>query len=199
MKIDPKKSALLVIDIQNDFYADGFNAANRGKQVSQMQALPKKINSFATELRKRGVRVIFTKFVYDPKRSPANYTELIADTKENNLLCVAGSPGADLAGVEVEDGDIVLEKLSYDCFAGTDLLQLLKDKKMEDVIITGVRTEACVLATAERSFAEGFRTFVASDLVGTYDNKQQIADAVFDLMRYVGYILPSNELIGQLT
>jgi len=194
MRLDPDRTALLVIDMQNDFYASGGNAQRRGKQLQHMQGLPSKINNFASSMRSLGVKVIFTKFVYDPKISPANYSKIIKETKENNWLCVAASEGAELASVVVGDEDMVLEKLSYDCFANTSLLSTLKEQNVENLVITGVRTEVCVLATAERSFAEGFRTFVASDLVGTYDDKQVIADAVLDALKYASYVMTAEHI-----
>ena len=51
MKFDPSKAALLVIDMQKDFYADAGNAVLRGKSVDQMQDLPESINEFAALLR----------------------------------------------------------------------------------------------------------------------------------------------------
>lgn len=192
--VEPAKTVLLVIDMQKDFYAESYNASRRGKPVKQMQALPDKINKFATKLRNAGAKVVFTKFIYDPERSPANYTEMIRSTKNSNWMCEVGSEGAELAGVEVKDQDIIIEKFSYDGFAGTNLLQLLKDWNIENVVVTGVRAEVCVLATVARSFAEGFSTFVMSDLVGTYDDKQATASTVLDILRYSSYVMESKDL-----
>lgn len=196
--INLHKTALLVIDMQKDFYAEGGNAVRRGKPVTLMQALPEKINQFAVTLRKQGTKVVFTEFVYDPVRSPANYVEIVGETKNSNWMCEAGTEGAKLAGVVVQNEDALLEKLSYDCFAGTDLLKLLKEWQIENVVITGVRTEICILATAERSFAEGFRTFVISDLIGSYDNKQEVSDTVLKVLSYACYVVSSIELLERV-
>jgi nicotinamidase-related amidase len=85
MKLDPHKTALLVIDMQKDFYAPGGNAGQRGKPLTQMQVLPPKINTFADKLRAQGAKVVFTKFIYDPARTPANYTEISGLTKSRDI------------------------------------------------------------------------------------------------------------------
>jgi len=193
MAIDPLKTVLLVIDMQSDFYADGGNAALRGKPVEQMQALPAKIDAFATKLRAGGAKIVFTKFIYDPTRTPQNYSDIVGEIKNSNWMCRANTPGAELSEVHPAKDDAVIEKFSYDCFAGTDLLQRCKEWGTDTIIIAGVRTEICVTHTACRSFAEGFRTIIMSDLVGTYDNKREMAAAVLDALRYSCYVMSSAD------
>jgi len=186
------KTALLVIDMQKDFYGKGGNAQLRGKPVSFMQTLPERINDFTQKLRSEGVKVIFTRFVYDPNKSPANYTEMIEATRNKVWMCQAGSPGAEFDGVDVHKDDIIIEKYSYDAFTGTDLKNILDSANIENVIITGVRTEICVLATVSRSFSEGYRTFIVSDLVGTYDDKKDMSEAILDSLRYSAFVVSSQ-------
>jgi nicotinamidase-related amidase len=189
--IDLTKAALIVIDMQHDFYGKGGNAARRGKAVEQMRSLPAKIAEFADGCRGAGAKVVFTKFVFDPDASPANYKELTDDVRESNWLCLKGSKGSELDGVKVGSGDLVLEKPYYDSFASTNLKEMLVNLGVRDVIITGVRTEICVNATATRSFSEGFRTFVASDLVGTYDGIPDTASGVLAALKYSAFVMES--------
>jgi nicotinamidase-related amidase len=163
-----------------------------------MQLLPSKINHFAQNVRELGVRVVFTQFVYDPARSPKNYAEIVRTAKSNNWLCVNGTDGAELAGVTVGEKDVVLEKLTYDCFAGTELLQVARSWDIENILVCGVRTEICIMATASRSFAEGFRTFVLSDLIGTQDEKMAMTDVVLDSLRYTSHVTTSRDIIPKL-
>lgn len=193
MKIDPHKILLLVIDMQKDFYAEGGNAVLREKPVKKMQALLTKINEFAAKLRNAGAKVVFTKFVFDPRRNPESYKEIIGETRNSSWMCEVNTEGAELAGVRPSKTDTIMEKLSYDCFAGTDLLRLCLDWSIETVVITGVRTEVCVLHTACRSFAENFRTVVISDLVGTYDNKAGVAATILHVLQYSGYVMTGQE------
>lgn len=194
--MDFTKTALLVIDMQKDFYGEGGNAQLRGKPVSSMQALPRKITEFAQSFRKRGAKIIFTKFIYDPSKSPRNYTEMVETTRNKVWMCQAASTGAEFDGIDVHKDDVVIEKYLYDAFAGTELKDILISASIENIVITGVRTEICVLATASRSFAEGYRTFVVSDLVGTYDDKRDISDAILDSLRYSAFVVSSRHLLN---
>jgi nicotinamidase-related amidase len=195
MNLTPNRAMLLVIDMQKDFYGRGGNTDARGKSVKHMRSLPSKINAFAKHVRELGVRVVFTQFVYDSARSPSNYAEIVRSAKNNNWLCVKGTAGAELEGMIVGEKDVVIEKLTYDCFAGTELLQLARSWGIEDIMVCGVRTEVCIVATANRSFAEGFRTFVLSDLIGTQDEKMPITNAIMDALRYTSRVTTSREIL----
>lgn len=197
-QIESSHAVLLVIDMQNDFYDESGNAAKRNKPVALMQSLPPKINRFASQLRGKKVRIIFTRFIYDPTKSPGNFVENVENTKNSNWLCVVGTKGAELSGVEVAKDDIVIDKYSYDVFAGTNLKQLLDQSNVENIVITGVRTEICIMASASRSFAEGYRTFVISDLVGTYDDKKTISDSILASLEYSSFVMTSTELLNLL-
>lgn len=195
--IDPAKAVLIVVDMQHDFYGRGGNTDRRGRAVEQMRQLPPKINTFADKCRNAGVRIIFTKFVFDPENSPANYKELVEDVKRSNWLCVKGTKGCELEGVEVKANDLVIEKPLNDAFAGTNLKEVLEGWGVRDIIITGMRTEICIMQTACRSFSEGYRTFVASDLVGSYDDRPDVASGVLAALKYSAFIMTSLE-IGEL-
>lgn len=109
-------------------------------------------------------------------------------------MCEVGTKGAELAHVHPAETDIVLEKFSYDCFAGTDLLQNCKGWGIDTIVITGVRAEICVTHTTCRSFAEGFRTVVVRDPIGTYDDRREMAAVVLDALGYSSIIMNSSDI-----
>jgi nicotinamidase-related amidase len=187
---------LLVVDMQKDFYAPGFGSDRPGRGHRAMQALPGKINAVTQELRLRGVKLVFTKYIFDPETAPNNYKE-VEGANDRPPLCLIGTEGAELGGIDVQEGDVVIEKATHDCFAGTELLSLARGSNIETVVVTGVRTEICVLATATRAFAEGFRTIVLSDLVGTRDEKTETQEVMLETFKYFGHVLTSRDLIKQ--
>jgi nicotinamidase-related amidase len=194
MKLKPTRTMLLVVDMQKDFYAPGFGSDGPGRGHGAMQALPGKINAVTQELRQRGVKLVFTKYIFDPETAPRNYKE-IEEANERPPLCLIGTEGAELGGIEVKQGDRVIEKATHDSFAGTSLLSEALGAEIETVVVTGVRTEICVLATATRAFAEGFRTIVLSDLVGTRDEKVQTQEVMLQTFKYFGHVMTSRDLL----
>lgn len=98
------------------------------------------------------------------------------------------------------DSDLIIEKPHFDAFAYTNLLDILRKNYIETVLVTGVRTELCVDASAKRAASEGFRTILVSDLVSTYDDKQELQQSVLDFFsKYYGYSLSSDKVLKLLS
>lgn len=82
-----------------------------------------------------------------------------------------GSPGLDfMPGLYDPVSDLVVAtKKRYDCFLHTDLEHALRSLGVEAVLVTGVNTNSCVLATAIAASVRDFATLVLSDCVATLD------------------------------
>lgn len=195
IKLDKNKTALLIIDMQKDFYGPDGQAVSMGKKVEKMQSLSKPISKFASELRKLKIPIFFSKFISDESITPKNLKEVAKENKYS-LSCLINSGGEDFEGMEIKEGDIIIKKPHFDTFAYTNLLKKLKSRSIENILICGVRTEICVDATAKRAASEGFRTIILSDLVGTYDDKQELNNLILKLFqKYYGYSLESSQVL----
>jgi len=67
----------------------------------------------------------------------------------------------------VDSNEKVIEKHTFDGFFQTELLQLLQTWKVETVVIVGVETHACVLATAKSASIHQFKTLILEDCIWT--------------------------------
>ena len=67
------------------------------------------------------------------------------------------------------DGGIIITKHHYDAFYKTELEELLKEKKIEKLIITGVMTHLCCETTARSAFMRGFEVYFTIDGTATYN------------------------------
>ncbi|MCB9813124.1 MAG: cysteine hydrolase [Pseudomonadales bacterium] len=190
-----KSIALLVIDMQVDFYSNNGSASKKGKPVKKMQEMSKKLDFFIKHYGKLFNLIIFTKYISDKSITPQNFLRL-SKKDGYSLMCQKGSGLEKIDGVEIPDYAFVIEKPQFDSFAYISLLKMLREKDIKTLVITGVRTEICIDATAKRAFAEGFDTIILRDLVGTYDDRQKIQDFVLELFnKYSGYVFTSNEFI----
>jgi nicotinamidase-related amidase len=107
---------------------------------------------------------------------------------------VVGSPWTELAdGLRRDTRDHVLPKKRYGAFSGNDLAFLLKNLQIETLVLTGVETEICVLATAYHAFNDDYRVVVASD--GTAGLEPELADAALEIIaREVGWVASCDEI-----
>ena len=168
--IAPAHTAVLAIDVQNDFCAPGGHTeATLGKDAADCRAVVEPIERLAAAARRAGAPVVWIKADYDRAYlSPPIHARQVARGIEK-AYCVSGSWGAGFYGVSPEDGDLVIEKHRHSAFAGTELDQILRDRGIRTVVATGVQTHVCVESTLRDASARGYYVVVPGDCVGSYD------------------------------
>lgn len=164
-RIDPSRTAMIVVDMQNDFVAEG--AKLRSEQAANMVS---RLADTLKTCRAKGIRVIYTAHVhrkdgcdmglFDDLYPPiADRSSLVDETK----------------GVEIFDalapapGEHVIKKHRYSGFFGTDLDIILREWGIETVVISGTTTENCCHATARDAMFRNYKVIFLSDATGTFD------------------------------
>jgi ureidoacrylate peracid hydrolase len=167
-RLKPAHSAVLVIDMQNDFCAEkGFVETVIGKDVSACRAVVPEIMSLVNAARRHGVPVFWVKANYDPERLPEG---MRVKQGENSTVvcCGTGSWGGEFYGVEPAAGDVVIEKSSYSAFAGTDVEKQLRDRGVRTLVFAGVQTNVCVESSLRDAVCRGFYAVLAQDCVASH-------------------------------
>jgi nicotinamidase-related amidase len=144
--------ALLVIDMLKDFVEE-----NGALPVKGAADLIPRINRVINEFRCRGEPIIFIADTHAP------------DDKEFEIWpqhCVKESEGAQVVEeLEKEGNDEVVEKTTYSAFYNTRLEELLREKGVDELVLTGVLTNICVLHTAADAAMRGYKVRVLRDCV----------------------------------
>lgn len=97
------------------------------------------------------------------------------------------------AGIAVLPGEYVVDKRRYSAFFGTDLQLLLREKRIDQVVVVGVKTNVCVRATVQDAFGWGFRPVVVAEAVAT--NYAHLHEASLeDIRRYMGEVITLADL-----
>jgi nicotinamidase-related amidase len=110
-----------------------------------------------------------------------------------------GMPGLEIMQGLFAPGDIVVDtKKRYDCFLGTDLDFVLRTRGVEELWITGVNTNSCVLATAIQASVRDYDVTVVSDCVDTMDGPSFHESALMLLQRAFTEVRTSQELVAGL-
>ena len=165
LRLDAKKTAMIIQDLQNDVITPGGAFADDGgAEHAKKQNVVENVARLARAARSVGVPVIHVHFVVDPgapgtKQNAALYRGV----KEGNAL-VRGTWGAEAAeGVEPEEGDLVVEKMRTSAFYNTRLMTLLQGFGTESVIVSGAWTHMSIEHTARYGADAGYDMIVASD------------------------------------
>jgi len=184
-KIQPRNTALLVIDMERDFVAEGAVQETPGAR-----ALIPTINGLSAWARSHGLPVIFTLEAHRPDQSDYGI-ELEFDP----LHCLEGTSGCELApGLDVQPKDYrVAGKRRYDAFLGTDLDLLLRSKRIENLVCCGVTTHVCVMSTVFSARNLDYRVLLARDAVAAVSSDHQAA-ALLCMSDVLAYITSSAAL-----
>lgn len=198
LKLDPKNTALIIVDVQVDFCSPDGKSAKYGGGLKHMEEIIPKIGTFHQKMNDYGLLTIFTRYISKKSNSPGNI-ELLRSLSKLFPICLEGEKGADLYKLRPDVGDLVIDKLYYDAFAGTALLDELKKRAIQNILITGVWTDVCVDTTAKRALAEGFNVVIIKDLVSTIDERIDRHEVVLnDFYRYFGFVKSSEEVLELL-
>jgi biuret amidohydrolase len=122
-----------------------------------------------------------------------------SDATRANVLNhqLPGSPGLELMP-EVYDPDhdlVVTGKKRYDCFAATDLDFALRARGVDTLLVTGINTNSCVLATAIAANVRDYAVVVVRDCVDTMDGRAHHDAALLCLSTAFAHVMDSAEVL----
>ena len=170
---DWKNSALIVVDMQNDFVRKGAPL-----EVPTAIGTAAAQKALILAFRKHKLPVVYTKFLSHPhyyllwewspqckpptkccwKGHQRHYADINA-TRDCTDIIDELSPSPD---------DIIIEKFGYGAFHGTPLADTLHSLGVTTLAITGTVTQICVEETAREAFHHGFRTTLVEDGVSSF-------------------------------
>ena len=163
--IDPVRTAMIVVDMQNDFVAEG-----APMETPAARAMVPKLAAALTLCREAAIRVIFTAHVHRRDGSDMGLFDDMHPPIANRAALVDGTPGVKIyPALAPAPGEHVIKKHRYSGFFGTDLDIVLREWGIDTVIISGTTTENCCLATARDAMFRNYRVVFLSDATATYD------------------------------
>lgn len=175
--MSPARTALLVIDMQRDFLDLGGYAAATGMDISTLRHPIQAVRRLLGVARRLGMLVVHTREGHRsdltdcPPAKLARSREAgaeIGSTGPLGRLLVRGEFGHDFIDeLAPLPGEPVIDKPGYGAFHQTDLSQVLLNRGIEHLILTGVTTEVCVHSTLREAVDRGYRCALASDACGS--------------------------------
>jgi ureidoacrylate peracid hydrolase len=187
------ETALLVIDVQNDFCADGGWQA-KSSDVSMIQSMVPTLNKFFVEARAQRVLIILIRSIYDDHIISPMIREKNLKRGRDPLLCVENTWGADFYTIKPEVQDIIVTKHRHSAFLGTELDFILRNYGIKTLILSGVATNVCVDTTARDGFARGYNIVFLSDCTATWSERLHNS-TLENISRVFGLVCTSKQVM----
>jgi nicotinamidase-related amidase len=192
-RILPGHTAVLVVDMQNDYVSAGGATDRRHGSVEAAQAIIPNIKRLLSAAREVGALVVYVKMAMDAELRTVSDVEYLrrVDRWGDLPVAVKGTWGHEVCPeLAPEPGDLEVEKHRSSGFTGTNLDQVLRSNQIRSTIITGVVTHGCVESTVRDAMLYDYYVTLVRDGVASpnreqhqlalmmLENRLQLADSV---------------------
>ena len=165
-RLTPGRTALIVIDMQNDFLSPDGWYAKSGVDISHMRAAIEPTQALVAAARAQGVPVIWTQHGFRDGTDAGVFAGLRPFLKEGGLR--KGTWGYEIAAeMDVRQEDWIVEKSRLSGFFATNLDIVLRGLDADATLICGVLTNQCVKATAVDANFRDYKPIVVAEATGT--------------------------------
>jgi ureidoacrylate peracid hydrolase len=216
--VDPCATAIIVVDMQNDFAAPGGMFDRAGIPIDGIQAIVEPIRLVLDAGRAVGMPAVFLKMQFAADLSDAGQPDAPNRIKHQPLgigermetpagvtgqILVEGTWNTEIvAALAPEPGDLVVPKHRYSGFHGTDLDGLLRDARIDTLVFTGATTSVCVESTLRDGFYRDYRCLLLSDCtaepIGSQFSRSNHEATLLVIETLFGWVAESSSLLTAL-
>jgi nicotinamidase-related amidase len=183
MPFDPKRTAVVLIEYQNDFTSEGGVLHDAVRDVMESTGMLDNTRRLVEAARSSGATI-----VHAPITFAAGYGELsehpygILKGVVDSTAFVKGEWGAEIVdALAPQQGDVVVEgKRGLDTFATTNLAFILRARGIETIALGGFLTNCCVESTMRSGYEKGFHVITLSDCVAATSPEEHENAIKFD-------------------
>jgi len=196
--IPPQDTALLIVDLQNDFVHPDGAYARGGQGAPAIAALPARLAPLALALRAKGGWVVSTQFTLVPGKAgePIVSPHLLAlrpFLRKGDFQ--PGAWGHQLVD-ELQPADLSVEKVAYSAFYMTRLEWVLRKSGIRRLIVGGIVTNGGVASTVREAHVRDIDVTVLSDGCAAFS--AEVHDTAIAALRPVARVATIAEAIGEL-
>jgi ureidoacrylate peracid hydrolase len=193
-QLKPDKTALLVVDVQNDFCHSEGVFGKRDFNLSHVEQSVNNLLPFIDRCRQFGLRTIFVRTIHSNWTDSDSWISRLEGAGKEMLICRPDTWGAEFYKVAPQASDFIVTKHRFSGFVGTDLNLVLRARGIETLLMTGVATNVCVETTARDGFNLDFRIILVEDCCGAFSSEEHAA-TITNINKYFGIVADSKSLV----
>ncbi len=198
--LDPVRTALIVIDMQNGFLQEGALT-----EVPVAREIVPNINQLASTIRAAGGTVAWVQASFKPEGPTAwtSYFNHVLSEEFGPRMAASTDEGADTFGLwhglDVVADDLFSVKSRFSAFiqGASDLPEQLAARNIDTVIITGTVTEICCESSARDAMMLNFKTIIVADANASRSDQEHLA-ALRVFFQHFGDVCTTDEVVDLL-
>jgi len=206
----PSSTALLIIDMQNDFCTAGGFGEMLGNDITATRAIIPRVQNVLAAARANGMLVVHTREGHEPDLSDCPPSKLARSRKQGagigdigpmGRILIRGERGHEIVPELLPiSGEIVIDKPGKGAFYQTELDKLLSAHGITHLVVCGVTTHVCVSTTVREANDRDYQCVVLSDSTAAFDQRDH--DASLEMVHQqggiFGWVAESEEFISSL-
>jgi ureidoacrylate peracid hydrolase len=198
-EIDAARAALVVVDMQNHFVAEGFPA-----EVPLSREIVSIINRLARAMRVAGGQVVWVQTTATGALEQwGNHHKYMLTPERAAKRLASLDEGADgfklFSGLEPLPNDLRVKKIKYSAFiaGSSDIDAQLKSCGIDTVLTAGTATNVCCESSARDAMMLDYRVIMLSDANATWTDEEHAA-TLNNFMLFFGDVMTADDAIGRL-
>jgi nicotinamidase-related amidase len=198
--LSPKHTALLMVDLQNDFCTPGGHFHKYGRDVTLIGEMLPRAQAFLSEARRLGIFIIHLQqtTLREGRSDSAAWLYLkTRDGKDPDYTLEHTWGHEFVGGLEPLEGEPVVQKHRSSGFVRTTLPAVLAARRIETVVCAGVTTQGCVESTARDAVFFDYHPVVVADCVAS--TRRDLHDASLLVQSARHEVLRAKEVLAMWT
>lgn len=194
---NPNNSALIIVDVQNDYCHKDGNMASQDLDVSMASEMMPNLKAMISSLKELAVPIIYVKTIHEDCTDSKTWLKRLKG-KSGKELCRKDTWGAEFFELTPDDRDIIVIKHRYSAFINTRLDSILRSLKIETLLMAGVSTNICVESTARDGFMMDYDIILLSECTAAF-TKEAHETTLQTIDQFFGSVASNNEVLQSLS
>jgi ureidoacrylate peracid hydrolase len=196
-RIDPRISALLVIDVQNDFcHPDGV-CGKKGYDVHSAISMVPRLKKLVEKARLLDIPVIFIKTEHNENTESRAWLDRYGVRNSSlELNCRTGSWGEEFCEVLPKSNELVITKHRYSAFIGTNLNLILRSMGRSSLLFTGVATNTCVESSLRDALSHDYYVTLVEDCCAAFADEDHTG-TIRNVQKQFGLVTTGKEILTE--
>jgi len=210
--VDGNKTALVVVDMQNDFCTKGGWMDSRGIDIAPNRAPIGPLSRLLPRLRVEDIPIVWVNWgvrkdllniapslrhAHNPRGNETDLGSPVPGTRSEILR--HGSWGAEVVDeINANGGDIQVTKHRFSGFWDTDLDAILRNLGVKTLLIGGVNLDQCVMTTLEDASFLGYDVILVEDCAATTSPAYCTQATLYNIKLLFGFVTRADQIIAAL-